>query len=198
MIARIKGVLVDIEGGSAVVDVSGVGYEVSLPAHVLMQLPPLGETVEFSIRQIFREDGVSLYGFENKRQRRIFDLLLSVKGCGPKVVLSLLGTVGEDSMIAAIHADDARTLTKAPGVGARLAERIILETKDKILEEIVLQSGELAKPKPASVKKADELIDALLGLGYRRSEAEAAAAIAREESSTVEEQIVVALQSLRK
>jgi holliday junction DNA helicase RuvA len=199
MIGRLRGELVEIEGLTAVVDAGGVGYEVQLPEIVLMQMPPAGERVDLLTRQIFREDGVSLYGFLVPFQRRLFDLLLSVKGCGPKVALSLIGQVGEDSVASAIVAQDARVLSRATGVGARLAERIILELKDKMAEEAFtrrVESAVAAKTKPAA--PGDELVDALLALGYRRSEAEAAASNARETSENVADQIKIALRSLQR
>ena len=196
MIGRLRGELVDVENGMAVVDVGGVGYEVQLPDAVVIQLPMIGEEVTLLIRQIFREDGVSLYGFKLPFQRRLFDLLLSVKGCGPKVGLALIGQVGEDAVATAILAQDSKTLTRATGVGARLGERIILELKDKIQEESFLRkvSAVVVTPKRAVV--SDELVDALLGLGYRRGEAESAATEAKEQATDVQEQLRIALRLL--
>src|SRR5579862_7871035 len=137
MIGRLRGELIEIEGNMAVIDCGGVGYEVALPEAVLVQLPAPGDRVNLLTRQIFREDGVYLFGFLQPFQRRLFDLLLTVKGCGPKVGLSLLGQVGEDSIANAILAQDPKILTRATGVGPRLAERIVLELKDKIQEEAI-------------------------------------------------------------
>ncbi len=199
MIGRLRGELVEVEGSLAVVDAGGVGYEVMLPEAVLALLPAPGERVDLLIRQIFREDGVSLYGFLEPFQRRLFDLLLSVKGCGPKVALALIGQLGEDSVASAILAADARVLARATGVGPRLAERIVLELKDKMAEEafqrkLVAASSATRKKAPAS----DELVDALLNLGYRRTEAEAAADDARERAEGVEEQLRHALRALQR
>ena len=196
MIGRLRGELLDVENGMAVVDAGGVGYEVLLPDAVVVQLPMIGERVDLLIRQIFREDGVSLYGFQLPFQRRLFDLLLSVKGCGPKVGLALIGQVGEDAVASAILAQDARSLTRATGVGARLAERIILELKDKIQEESFLRKVTQASPAPKKVAPADELVEALLALGYRRNEAEAAASTAREQADEVQDQLRAALRLL--
>lgn len=182
----------------AVVDAGGVGYEVQLPDAVIVQLPPIGEQVSLLIRQIFREDGVSLYGFLLPFQRRLFDLLLSVKGCGPKVGLALIGQVGEDAVAAAILAQDPKTLTRASGVGARLAERIILELKDKIQEEAFLKRIQAAAPSKKAPPIEDELVDALLNLGYRRNEAEAAAHEARGQADDVSDQIKLALRRLQR
>jgi len=199
MIGRLRGVLVEVEGALALVDCGGVGYEVSLPAGVLMTLPPAGDPVELLTRQIFREDGVTLYGFVEPFQRRLFDLLLTVQGCGPKAALALIGQLGEDAVASAILAQDARSLTRATGVGPKLGERIILELKTKMSEEALhrkIEASAIAKKKPAP--PADELVDALLALGYRRNEAEAAANEAREQASEVPDQIRHALRLLQR
>jgi Holliday junction DNA helicase RuvA len=200
MIGRLRGELLEVEGSLAIVDCGGVGYEVSVPAAVLAHLPAPGERVELLTRQIFREDGVTLYGFLQPFQRRLFDLLLTVQGCGPKVALALLGQVGEETVAGAVLAQDARVLTRATGVGAKLAERIILELKAKMQEEALSRRLEAAltpkKKQPAA--PTDELVDALLALGYRRNEAENAAAGAREQSEDVQEQLRHALRLLQR
>ena len=147
------------------------------------------------IRQIIREDAHTLYGFLDSGARRLFDLLLSVNGCGPKVALALLGQVGEDAVATAIATQDAKSLTRATGVGAKLAERIILELKDKIQEESLRRKLDV---KPVAKAPDDELFDALVALGYRRSDAVTAADTARGTSENLEDQIVAALQVLRR
>ena len=198
MIGRLRGELLDVDGTMVVIDAGGVGYEVLVPDAVVPQLPMIGERVDLLIRQIFREDGVSLYGFLRPFQRRLFDLLLSVKGCGPKVGLALIGQVGEDAVASAILGQDARTLTRATGVGARLGERIILELKDKIQEETFLRKVESSTPVPRRAAPTDELVEVLLNLGYRRNEAEVAASEAREQATDVQEQIKFALRLLQR
>lgn len=199
MIGRIRGELIEVDGNLAVVDCGGVGYEVALPEAVLVQLPPPGERVDLLTRQIFREDGVSLYGFLQPFQRRLFDLLLTVKGCGPKVGLSLIGQLGEEAVASAILVQDPKVLARATGVGPRLAERIVLELKDKMQEEALMRKIEAsipaARPRPAA---ADELVEALMALGYTRREADAAASTARDEADEVQVQLKIALRSLQR
>lgn len=188
-----------IEGGLAVVDCAGVGYEVLVPESVLVRLPSPGSNVDLLTRQIFREDGVSLYGFSEAFQRRLFDLLISVKGCGPKIGLSLIGQLGEETVANAIVGQDARQLARATGVGPRLAERIILELKDKMAEENFQRKVVAAVSKPVAKKEPeDELVDALLALGYKRSEVDAVADKARESAENVEDQLRHALRSLQR
>lgn len=199
MIGRLRGELIELDGNLVVVECGGIGYEVSVPDSVLLKMPLPGQEVILLTRQIFREDGVTLYGFLESFQRRLFDLLMTVKGCGPKVALSLLGSVGEDAVAGAILAGDARVLARATGVGARLAERIILELKEKVGEDqfqrrVLAGAGVAVTRQPV----ADELVDALLALGYRRNEAESAASNARENADNVEEQIKHALRTLKK
>ena len=198
MIARLRGEVLEISGSTIVVDAGGVGYEVSLPDSVLLQCPPVGERVELLTRQIFREDGVSLYGFLVPFQRRIFDLLLEVKGCGPKVGLALIGQLGEDTVASAIVSQEPKILARATGVGPRLAERIILELKEKIPQEQLVQKIEASTRKPAPMLIEDELVDALLTLGYRRGEAESAAEKAKEATDDLQSQIREALRILKK
>lgn len=201
MIGRLRGEVLEVGGGMVTVDVGGVGYEILVPESLLVQMPAPGESVELRIRQVFREDGVSLYGFPTADARRLFDLLLDVKGCGPKIGLALLGQLGEDTVTAAISNQDARTLARASGVGPRLAERIILELKDKVADLANERRMAAAVSSATGARKAtrapeDPLMDALLALGYRRAEAEAAAQVARETSDQVEEQLRAALRSL--
>lgn len=199
MIGRLRGELIEVDGNLAVVDCGGVGYEVALPEAVLVQLPPPGDRVDLLTRQIFREDGVFLYGFLSSFQRRLFDLLLTVKGCGPKVGLALIGQLGEESVASAILVQDARVLARASGVGPKLAERIVLELKDKMQEEAVMRKIEAAIPAARTGQApADELVEALMALGYTRKEAETAASGAREEAETVQDQLKVALRSLQR
>jgi Holliday junction DNA helicase RuvA len=199
MIGRVRGELLGIEGGMAVVDCGGVGYEVLIPDSVLVRLPSAGNKVDLLTRQIFREDGVTLYGFSEPFQRRLFDLLISVKGCGPKIGLALIGQLGEETVANAIVGQDARSLARATGVGARLGERIILELKDKMAEENFQRRVEASvSKKPAKKEPEDELVDALLALGYKRSEVDAVADKARESADNVEDQLRHALRSLQR
>ncbi len=196
MIARLRGEIIERGNGVVVIECAGVGYEVHVPENVLMQLAAVGDGANLHIRQVFREDGTALYGFVDPVERRLFDLLTDVKGCGPRISLALLGTLGPDSTIAAIQISDTKTLCKANGVGPRLAERITLELREKIQEVALNRKLNIATghavAKPLIVD--DELVEALVGLGLRRLEAEVAAAEARTQSDTLEEQIRIALR----
>lgn len=187
----------EVGDGLALVECGGVGYEVHVPDSVAALLAPDTE-VTLLTRQTFREDAVVLYGFAEPFQRRLFDLLLGVTGCGPKASMALIGQLGEDVVATAILAGDARVLRQATGVGAKLAERILLELREKIEAEAFQRKvGAAARPaKKAPVE--DELVDALVALGYRKTEAEAAAERAREKADDVPGQIRAALSLLTK
>jgi Holliday junction DNA helicase RuvA len=196
VIGRLRGDVLEVEGTLALIDVAGVGYEVTLPESLLLKLAP-GDSVYLLTRQIFREDGVSLYGFLAPFQRKLFDMLLTVKGCGPKASLALIGQLGEDSVASAILAQDARVLARATGVGPKLAERITLELRDKIQEEALLRKIEAPTSKRPATPES-ELVDALASLGYRKSEIDAISDEAKAAGTDVQDQIRAALRLLKK
>lgn len=198
MIGRLRGELLEVHGALATIDVGGVGYEVLVPESVMVRLPSVGQPVDLRIRQIFREDGVYLYGFTDVFQRRLFDLLTEVKGCGPKISLAVVGQLGEQTVVAAILNGDVRTLSRANGVGQRLAERIILELKDKIAEENAMQriAAAVGHSEPTLIPADDKLVEALVALGYRRQDAERAAAEVSDTEGGLEAQIKLALRGL--
>jgi Holliday junction DNA helicase RuvA len=199
VIARLRGPVIEAEDGSLVIDCAGVGYQVFCPLNVLGALGLVGEEADLYVRQVFREDGTTLYGFANPRQRRLFDLLTSVKGCGPRIGLAILSTLTETGAAAAIAGEDLVALTKTPGVGKRMAERIVLELREKIQEEALSDGavpvGVGSGPKPSG--KADpELVEALLALGYRQTEAERAAEAAAAQADSLEDRLKAAIRSL--
>jgi Holliday junction DNA helicase RuvA len=197
MIGRLRGVIAELEGNTVLLDVHGVGYEILVPDHVAFSLGSTGEATELLVRQIVREDSLTLYGFTLPLQRRLFDLLLGVSGCGPKSALSLIGQLGEETVCGAILSQDAKTLSRASGIGARTAERIIVELKDKIAEQMATYRPGSAVPTPGIKTKDDELVEALLALGYRRTELDGPISVARERSTVLSEQIRLALAELR-
>ncbi len=192
MIARMRGEVIEVGAGRVVVDAGGVGYEVLVPESVLLAIGHIGQDVDLRIRQVFREDGQFLFGFLNAEQRRLFDLLTEVKGCGPKISLAAISTLGENGVVSAIASADMRMLARTPGIGLKLAERIAVELRDKVAElALVHRAAVTMRDIPE-----DEVVDALLALGYRRQEAEGAASEARQEAETVEDQVRAALRRL--
>ncbi len=203
MISRLRGLVLEKGNGQVLLEVAGVGYEVFAPESVLVRLADIGTEGILLIRHIVREDGAYLYGFIEKFERRLFDLLTEVKGCGPKTALAILSVLGADGAATAIATQDAKLLARANGVGPRLAERILLELKTKIADEqfmarIDKAAVSLATGGNAEAPESSELLDALQALGYRRQEAERAIELISEEDLPIEAQLREALRHLRK
>lgn len=197
MIARLRGEVIENHGSSLVVDCAGVGYEVAVPDSVAFQYQ-VGESADLYIRHIVREDGQFLFGFIQNSQRVVFDLLRDVKGCGPKTSLNILSELGDSGTISAILSQDTKSLVRVSGIGPRLAERIIVELKDKMpAAELDRKLAAVSISGPRLIQN-DELMEALMALGFKRFEAEEAAANARESATEVEDQLKIALRSLRR
>jgi Holliday junction DNA helicase RuvA len=191
VIARIRGELLEVGPTHAVVLAGDVGYQLFVSERVLAWLPRTGQTVELHARQVVRENEIALYGFASAGERRLFDLLITASGLGPKLAISLLGTIGEEGVAAAIAGGDAKTLTRAPGVGPKLAQKICVELADRVREESLL--GRLG---PTVQARGDDVVEALIALGHRRTDAERAAVLARDEAGdeTPEKLIPIALK----
>jgi Holliday junction DNA helicase RuvA len=160
MIGRLRGTLVGIRPQQALVDVAGVGYEVAASPRTLAELPGVGEEVVVHTHLVVRDDAMSLYGFPSEPERDLFRLLLTVSGIGPKVGLSILGSVSPTDLRRAIAAEDADAIAIAPGLGRKGAQKVILELKPKLAE------GEADLVGSASA----DLRRALEGLGYTAAE----------------------------
>jgi len=199
MISRLIGELLEVGGGRAVILCGGVGYEVLLPDSALHALPPIGGNTNIYTRQIVREDALFLVGFLAEDDRKLFDLLSDVKGCGPKISLQVISDLGAESAFESIATEDAKALAKANGVGPRLAERIILELKDKVRQVgFERKLAGVSTSGKAVVAAEDDLVEALLALGYRRAEAEAAASQVLPNEGDLSERLRIALRGLTK
>jgi len=180
MIGKLKGVIESYGEDSVIVDVAGVGYEVYCSARTLQELPGIGQPATLSIETHVREDQIRLFGFFTELEREWFRLLQTVQGVGVKVALAVLGTLKPAELASAIAMRDKAMVARTPGVGAKVAERIVTELKDKapaytnIDPALVRLSGALEDRRaPAPVSDA---VSALVNLGY--AQAQAAAAIA--------------------
>ena len=169
MIAQLTGLVAQVEADRCVVDVNGVGYLVQASTRTLSALPHPPETARLLVETVVREDAILLYGFADVAERDWFRLLTTVQGVGAKVALGLLSVLSPRDLIATIAAADRANLTRAPGVGARLAERILSELKEKAggMPTGTLQAG-IA---PAAGGLEADALAALAGLGFRRVEA---------------------------
>ena len=175
MYAYIKGILAEITEDAIIVENQGIGYEIAVPGQVFDYLPSVGEEVKIYTYHYVREDAILLYGFLTKEDVRIFKMLIGVSGIGPKGALSILSVLSTDDLRFAILGDDAKAIAKAPGVGAKTAQRVIIELKDKLsledaFEQKIANQAQKAELNPA-VGVKNEAILALTSLGYSQSEA---------------------------
>jgi holliday junction DNA helicase RuvA len=187
MIASLTGRVRSREAGRAVVETGGVGYEVFVPLSTYYRLPPLGEVVTLEVRQIVREDALALYGFSTAGEKRGFDLLTGVQHVGPKLALAILSVLSPRELVAAIQRGDVDRLDAVPGVGPKVAERVVRELKDKAAELKLIApdtpaggDGSAAEWRDgegtrASAGPLDDAISALINLGYKPTEAKRAA-----------------------
>lgn len=175
MYAYIKGILAEITEDAIIVENQGIGYEIAVPGQVFDYLPSVGEEVKIYTYHYVREDAILLYGFLTKEDVRIFKMLIGVSGIGPKGALSILSVLSTDDLRFAILGDEAKAIAKAPGVGAKTAQRVIIELKDKLsledtFEQKLANQAQKAELNPA-VGVKNEAILALTSLGYSQSEA---------------------------
>ena len=207
MIARLKGVIDEIGVDWLVIDVSGVGYYVNCPANTINSLPEVGSTAAIHIETHVREGQISLYGFSEVRERECFRLLTTVQGVGAKVAIAILGSLSPDQLIDAIIAQDKLELTRAEGVGPRLAARLLTELKDRILSvssnindiSVKKENSVLTGSRESLLDTNNDAISALVNLGYGRAEAFAAvsrAAVGMDDDASIESIIPVALKEL--
>lgn len=177
MISFLKGELADMTDGTVVLDVNGVGYEVLVPAQLLSMLEGIGQSLKLYTYMQVREDAVVLFGFLTRDDLMMFKLLIGVNGVGPKAGLNILSTLGADDLRFAILADDAKRIAKAPGIGGKTAQKIILELKDKLdLEEAFekkLASSQISAEAAVAAGSdvMQDAVQALVALGYGSTEA---------------------------
>lgn len=176
MIAYIKGQLAEVNTDSIVVEHHGLGYQIFVPTSVLDQMSMVGDDIKVYTYLYVREDLMCLYGFMSKDDLNIFKLLISVSGIGPKGALGILSAISPDNLRFAVLAGDAKTISKAPGIGAKTAQRLIIELKDKLKLEDVLEQSDESAGIAASVASdsKNEAVLALVALGYSQTESLAA------------------------
>ncbi len=179
MIAKLTGTLDSVGADWAMVDVGGVGYRLACSARTLRNLAAVGEPVSFVVETRFRDDRFVLYGFSEAAESEWFGQLQSVQGVGAKVALALLSAFSVDDMRNAIAAQDMTLMTRAEGVGRKLAQRIVAELKDKVGEMPAARAATVAElGAAAAAGPAADAVSALVNLGYRRAEAFGAIAAA--------------------
>jgi Holliday junction DNA helicase RuvA len=175
VIARLRGRLDGIAGDHAVIDVGGVGYLVLCSARTLAALPGVGEAVDLHVETQLRAESIALYGFKEPAERVWFRLLQTVQGVGARVALGLLSVLAPDELARAVAAQDKAALSRASGVGPRLAGRIASELRERLVDLPLPGAALEAAPRVGTGPAADA-VSALVNLGYGRSEAHAAIA----------------------
>ncbi len=174
MIAYVKGIIDDISEDNAVIDVGGVGINVRISADTASRLPGVGESVKLYTYTSVREDAFLLYGFLTRGDLEIFKKLITVNGIGPKGGLSILSVMDADDLRFAIMSGDSKAISRAPGIGAKTAQRVILDLKDKIEIDDTMISREIGghsvSPPAADSAQKQEAVAALVSLGYGQAE----------------------------
>ena len=179
MIAHLRGRLFSKQPQQVIVEAAGVGYDVAISVSTYTSLPAEGAEVALHIHTQVREDTLALYGFLDRNDKRIFERLITVSGVGPKLAITIQSGLPTDRLVAALRAQDHATLTRIPGVGKKLSERLVVELKDK-LEDMAVAAPVMAAAGPA----AEDVLSALVNLGYQRPSAQKAieAAVAKDKA----------------
>ena len=169
MIAHLRGKLIHKEPGQAIVEASGVGYDVAISVPTFTALPSVGAETSLHVHTQVSEDQIALFGFLDREEKRLFERLITVSGVGPKLAIKILSGLSPERTVQAIRSQDHAQLTRIPGVGRKLAERLVVELKDK-LEDFAVAPTPSAMAGPTM----DDVLSALTNLGYQRPAAEKA------------------------
>jgi Holliday junction DNA helicase RuvA len=189
MIASLDGKLEVLSGDWAIINVSGIGFQVWMPTSTISTLGARGKDVHLHTHLILKEDGATLYGFASDEELQLFQTLISVSGLGPKLALSILSVMSVDQASMAIATGSAETLTMVPGIGKRMAERLIVELKDKMITRpITATTAQVAQ-------ENIDVLSALTSLGYSVNEASrAVSSLPPTPDLDLEEKVKLALQ----
>ncbi len=187
MIATVRGKVLKRYASSIIVEVSGVGYEVMVPLRSLSDIPEEGGTVFLYTHTLVKDDSIQLYGFITEEERKLFRKLIGLTGIGPKLALNILSGMGPEDLYSAIEKGDISMLTSLPGVGKKTAQRLLFEMKQVIPE---------SREAPFSQAQYEDLLYALLSLGYTKSQAQDALRKVYTDTKPIEELLKEALQIL--
>jgi holliday junction DNA helicase RuvA len=177
MIATLAGTLRLRDAGRLIVEAGGIGYEIFIPLSTYYRIPAPGTRVELEIRQVVREDAITLYGFASAAEKTAFDLLIGIQHVGPKLALAVLSVLAPDDLASAITHDDVARIDAVPGVGAKVAERVVRELRDKVgaLTRAPSHTAIAAHPENgAGSSILEDAVSALINLGYKPAEAKRA------------------------
>ena len=186
MIGRLSGIVLEKRPDRALVDASGVGYELHVPLGTYAALPGIGESVTLHVHTHVREDAILLFGFATPEERELFERLVTVSGIGPRLALVVLSGLPLPELVGALAAQDVKRLSSIPGVGKKLAERLGVELKDKVAGIVPGGAPGPGGPGAAPGGLLEDAVGALLNLGYRRPQAEAAVKEAGDSAGTAD------------
>ncbi|MDN5365328.1 MAG: holliday junction helicase RuvA [Thermacetogenium sp.] len=195
MISFLRGCLLGSEENRLLIDVQGIGYEVTVPSSLLQRLPSLGQEVELYTHLYVREDSLQLYGFLSPRDRAMFRILLGARGIGPRVALAILDIIPGDELVAVLTKGEVEVLERIPGVGKKTAQRLFFELRNKLPADLQKKKEQMKGRSPV----IDEVTRALLALGYSKKEAESALEKIPDErvnTASCEELLRIALREL--
>lgn len=196
MYAHIRGTLTEKNADSVVIDASGVGYELSVSANTLASCPQAGEEAKLFCYLSVREDAMELFGFSSREEKKMFLRLIGVSGIGPKTALGVLSALSVKDLSIALVTGDAQALSRAPGIGKKTAQRLVLELKDKVENEDLTGPGGAAPIKNIAGAGEAEAIEALMSLGYPASEAAKAVAAVSGQATKTDEILRLALKNM--
>lgn len=170
LIIYVKGILKEVTEKHVIVEVQGIGYEILMPHSLSLKLPPCGNEVKIHTYDHVREDARILYGFNTTKEKDMYEEILTVNGIGPKVAMSILSVLNPREIIGAVISQDVKTLTTVPGIGPKTAKRMILELKDKFVDEDIIALPQ-ADGDSKAISHTGDAIEALNALGYSRMDA---------------------------
>jgi Holliday junction DNA helicase RuvA len=189
MIASLRGRLEALSNDWAIINVNGVGFQVYMPTSTMSTLGTTGEEVHLHTHLVMREDGVTLYGFGTEEELEVFQLLIGVSGLGPRLALAMLSAMSVEQMSMAIGSGSIDLLTTVPGIGKKMAERLVFELQDKIV------AIPISAPAAQLAQENTDVLAALLSLGYSASEAtRAVATLPASSDLNLEDRVKLALQ----
>ncbi len=199
MFHHIRGIVTDLEPTIAVIECGGIGFELITTAHTVSRLK-IGESAKLFTYENVREDCFDLYGFSDMREKRCFEMLIGVSGVGPKAAISILSTATPEMLAISIINGDEKTLTAAPGVGKKIAQRILLELKDKMSKESLGFAAvtSMVPSGGAGSSKLSDAVSALMVLGYSSAEVSLLLKDVDVENTTLEDIIKQALKKMLK
>lgn len=201
MIAHLSGTVLLKQPNTVVIDVAGVGYEVTIPVSTFYDVGDVGDPVALRVHTHVREDAIQLFGFRTGREKDLFLKLTSVSGVGPKLAITVLSGMSPDELVPAIRTNDLARLTSIPGIGKKTAERIVIELRDKMSALLTPEiEAEYAASRPSNDTDAvrDDVVAALLSLGYQKAQAEKAVSrvLERESDRSIERVLRESLKML--